>query len=83
MDKQKIKNNLAENRDLYTVLLICGVITILFLIFQNDLVGEDSVFNDNISDIPIVNTVYQFIPKILECIAIRFRTFVSGNLKGL
>ena len=76
LDKEKIKNNLAENRDLYTVLVICGVITILFLVFQTKLVGEDSIFNDNISDIPIVNTVYQFIPKILECIAIGFLAFL-------
>ena len=76
MDKQKIKNNIAENRDFYAVLLICGIVTILFLIFQRDLTGEGSVFNKEICDIPIVNTVYQYIPKILECIAIGFLAFV-------
>ena len=76
MDKEKIKNNLAENRDLYTVLVICGVITILFLIFQNKLVGEDSVFNDNISDIPVLNTIYHYIPLVLECIVIGFVAFI-------
>ena len=76
MDKQKIKNNIAENRDFYAVLLICGIVTILFLIFQRDLTGEGSVFNKEICDIPIVNTVYQYIPKILECIAIGFLAFI-------
>ena len=76
MDKQKIKNNIAENRDLYAVLLICGIVTILFLIFQRDLTGEGSVFNKEICDIPIINTIYQYIPKVLECIAIGFLAFV-------
>ena len=76
LDKKKVKNNIAENRDLYAVLLICGVITILFLIFQKDLTGEDSVFNKSISDIPIIDTVYQFIPKVLECIAIGFLAYL-------
>ena len=78
--KEKIKNEFAENRDLYVVLIICGIIAILFLIFQKDLTGENSIFNDNISDIPIVNTVYQFIPKILQCITIGFLAWVISKI---
>ena len=74
--KEKIKKSWAESKDLYAVLLICGVFTILFFIFQNDLVGEGSVFNDNISDIPIVNNVYHYIPLVMECIAIGFLAWV-------
>ena len=78
--KEKIKNEFAENRDLYVILIVCGIIAILFLIFQKDLTGEDSVFNRNISDIPIVNTVYQFIPKVLECITIGFVAWVIAKV---
>ena len=78
--KEKIKNEFAENRDLYVVLIVCGIIAILFLIFQKDLTGENSIFNDNISDIPIVNTVYQFIPKILQCITIGFLAWVISKI---
>lgn len=74
--KDKIKRELTESADFYVVLLICGILTILFYVFQTDLVGEDSVFNKNISDIPIVNTIYHYIPLVLECIAIGFLAWV-------
>ena len=74
--KEKIKTSFAESKDFYVVLIICGILTVLFFIFQNKLVGEDSVFNDNISDIPIVNNAYHYIPLVLECIAIGFLAWV-------
>ena len=74
--KEKIKNSWAESKDLYVVLIICGILTALFFIFQTDIVGEDSVFNRNISDIPILNTAYHYIPLVLECIAIGFLAWV-------
>ena len=74
--KEKIKKELTESKDFYAVLLICGILTILFLVFQENLIGEDSVFNDNISDIPILNTIYHYIPLVLECIVIGFVAFV-------
>ena len=74
--KESIKDKLAESKDFYAVLLVCGIFTILFFIFQNDLVGENSVFNNNISDIPIVNNIYHYIPLVMECIAIGFLAWV-------
>lgn len=68
--KEKLANHYRENKDFTIILAICGIITILFLIFQESLVGEDSVFNQTICDIPIINTLYQYIPLVLNCIAI-------------
>ena len=78
--KEKMKKELSESKDFYAVLLICAVLTILFFVFQEKLVGEDSVFNDNISDIPVVNTIYHYIPLVLECIVIGFVAFLLVKL---
>lgn len=74
--KEKMKKELSESKDFYAVLLICAVLTILFFVFQEKLIGEDSVFNDNISDIPVVNTIYHYIPLVLECVVIGFVAFI-------
>ena len=74
--KEKMKKELSESKDFYAVLLICAVLTILFFVFQEKLVGEDSVFNDNISDIPVLNTIYHYIPLVLECVVIGFVAFL-------
>ena len=78
--KEKMKNYYTENKDFFWVLVICGIITLLFFIFQNDLVGEDSVFNKNPTDIPLVNTVYHYIPLFIECIAIGFLAWLIIKL---
>ena len=41
--KEKMQKMYTENKDLFYVLVVCAIITLLFFIFQNDLVGEDSV----------------------------------------
>ena len=74
--KEEMKKKWTESRDLCIVLLICGIFTILFFVFQNDILGENSVFNKNISDIPIVNNAYHYIPLVLECIAIGFLAWI-------
>ncbi len=74
--KEKMKKELSESKDFYAVLLICAVLTILFFVFQEKLIGEDSVFNDNVSDIPVVNTIYHYIPLVLECVVIGFVAFI-------
>ncbi|MBO7409483.1 MAG: mechanosensitive ion channel family protein [Candidatus Methanomethylophilaceae archaeon] len=78
--KEKMKKELSESKDFYAVLLVCCILTILFFIFQEKLVGEDSVFNDNISDIPVLNTIYHYIPLVLECIVIGFVAFLLVKL---
>ena len=75
-----MKEYYTENKDFFWVLVICGIITLLFFIFQNDLVGEDSVFNKNPTDIPLVNTVYHYIPLFIECIAIGFLAWLIIKL---
>ena len=78
--KDAIRKQYDENRDLFIVLIVAAVITVVFLIFQNDLVGEDSPFNRNICDIQIVNKLYQYIPLVIECVAIGFLAWLTVKI---
>lgn len=58
------------------VLVAMFIVTLVSWIFEDSIYGEDSVFNAAPTGVPVVDSAYQMIPDLIECVKIVFLLYV-------
>ena len=71
-NKKELTDEQRERRAILVILAILGVITVLSVIFDSDIFGPDSIFNDNPTDNKILNDIYHSIPAAVKTCQILF-----------
>lgn len=67
-DKTSEEKRSAVIKTIVFILFVIGVI--ITLVFTDSIFGEDSVFNTNVSDNSVVNTLFQKIPALIRSVQI-------------
>lgn len=60
----------------YVIIAVLGVVTLLSIVFANQIFGEASVFNNLVSDNQAINDIYHNIPTVIRCAQIMFLSWV-------
>ena len=82
-EKKELTDEQRENRAILVILGILLVITVIGIIFDNDLFGPGSAFNDDPTGNKILDGIYHSIPAIIKTCEILFVTlllFVALNI---
>ena len=75
-EKKELTDEQRENRAILIILGILGVITVFAVIFDNQLFGPESIFNDNPTDNAAINAIYHDIPSVIRTCEILFVTLL-------
>lgn len=75
-EKKELTDEQRENRVILIILGILGVITVIAVIFDSQLFGPESVFNDNPTDNAAINAIYHNIPSVIRTCEILFVTLL-------
>ena len=73
----------VSERPIIIVMAILGLVTLLCIVFSSDIFGPNSVFNKSISNNLTIDTIYQYIPRILRCVEIIFFGWVIMKILQL
>ncbi len=72
IEKKELTDEQRENRAILVILGILGVITVIAVIFDSELFGPESIFNDNPTGNSVIDEIYHHIPSLIKTCEILF-----------
>lgn len=75
-EKKELTDEQRENRAILVILGILGVITVIAVIFDYEVFGPESIFNDNPTGNKVIDEIYHHIPSLIKTCEILFVTLL-------